>query len=100
MSWTVSKIIDGDTFEVKEDWKWGGTSGNRVRPIGFDAPERGQFGFDAATKKLSDLLCNKQVDLRDCVKVDRGRLVCKVFIQKTILGDAINIADLLKKTSV
>ena len=35
----VSVVIDGDTFEVANGWKWNGQSGSRVRPTGYDAPE-------------------------------------------------------------
>ncbi len=37
----VTEIIDGDTFAVSPQWKWNGTSGDRVRPTGYDAPEKG-----------------------------------------------------------
>lgn len=41
MAFRVTKIIDGDTFEVSPNWEWDGKSGNVVRPTGFDAPEIG-----------------------------------------------------------
>ena len=31
---TVSEVIDGDTFKVKEGWKWNQSSGDTVRASG------------------------------------------------------------------
>ena len=36
---SVTSIIDGDTFAVSPEWKWNGETGTRVRPAGYDAPE-------------------------------------------------------------
>ena len=87
MAWTVTEVIDGDTFFVTPDWKWKNESGNRVRPTGYDAPEKGEPGWEAAKDKLAGLILNKQVDLKNCVKIDRGRLVCTVYL------DGVDIAS-------
>ena len=76
---TVTSIIDGDTFEVSPQWKWNGTTGTRVRPTGYDAPELHAYGGQTAKDKLSKLIQGHQVDLRAAHRVDRGRLVCDVF---------------------
>lgn len=76
---TVTSIIDGDTFEVSPQWKWNGQTGTRVRPAGYDAPELHANGGQAAKEKLSRLIYGQQVELRTAYKVDRGRLVCEVF---------------------
>jgi len=52
-AFTVSAIIDGDTFEVSPQWKWNGETGTRVRPTGYDAPELHSYGGQAAKDKLS-----------------------------------------------
>ncbi len=84
---TVSLIIDGDTFEVSGGWKWEGQSGTRVRPTGFDAPELHAAGGQAAKEKLTRLILGEQVDLRTAHKVDRGRLVCDVYFKGKYLAD-------------
>ncbi|KKL24417.1 hypothetical protein LCGC14_2415550 [marine sediment metagenome] len=89
MAFTVTGIIDGDTFETDGDWTLNKETGHHVRIIGIDTPERGQPGYDAATQKLSDLVLGKSVELKGAVKVDRGRLVCKVYL------DGTDIVDLL-----
>jgi endonuclease YncB( thermonuclease family) len=75
----VKQIIDGDTFIIANGWSWSGFSGERVRPTGYDAPEVGTPGATLATWRLSGLILNKDVELRNPVKVDRGRLVVDVY---------------------
>lgn len=78
MDWHVTEIIDGDTFEVSPNWSWENQSGNRVRPRGYNAPERGAVGYEAGKDKLSRLILGKTVELGSAYRVDRGRLVCDV----------------------
>jgi len=84
---TVSSIIDGDTFEVRGGWKWNGETGTRVRPTGYDASELHAYGGQAAKDKLRRLIMGKQVELRTAHRVDRGRLVCDVYYQGKNLAD-------------
>mgnify|MGYP000321243885 CR=1 FL=1 len=86
-AFTVSAIIDGDTFEVSPQWKWNGETGTRVRPTGYDAPELHAYGGQAAKDKLSRLILREEVDLRTAYKVDRGRLVCDVYFRGKNLAD-------------
>jgi hypothetical protein len=50
----VTKIIDGDTIIVE---------GETIRLLGIDADEKGEKCYDAAKKKVNELLLNKVVDL-------------------------------------
>lgn len=84
---TVTSIIDGDTFDVSPQWQWNGTTGTRVRPAGYNAPELHAYGGQAAKNNLSRLIYGHQVDLRTAYKVDRGRLVCEVFFRNRNLAD-------------
>ncbi len=84
---TVTAIIDGDTFEVTPRWKWNGDTGTRVRPTGYDATELHAYGGQAAKNKLSNLILGEEVDLRTAHKIDRGRLVCDVYYQGRNLAD-------------
>jgi len=86
-TFTVTSIIDGDTFEVNPLWKWNGETGTRVRPAGYDAPELHAYGGQAAKGKLSKLIYGGQVELRTAHKIDRGRLVCEVYFKNTNLAD-------------
>lgn len=84
---TVSSIIDGDTFTVTPSWQWSNQSGDRVRPTGYDAPELSEFGGSNAKDELARLIMGRQVDLRTAYKIDRGRLVCDVYFAGKSLAD-------------
>jgi endonuclease YncB( thermonuclease family) len=83
---TVTFIIDGDTFEVSPEWQWSGQTGTRVRPAGFNAPELEAYGGEATKDKLSRLILGEYVDLGTAYKIDRGRLVCDVYFRNKNLG--------------
>lgn len=84
---TVSAIIDGDTFEVSGGWKWNGETGTRIRPTGYDAAELHAYGGQSAKDKLHRLIYGKQVELREAHAIDRGRLVCDVYFRESNLAD-------------
>ncbi len=84
---SVTNIIDGDTFEVSPGWQWNGQTGTRVRPTGYDAKELGTYGGLKAKGKLTSLVLGKGVDLVKAYKVDRGRLVCDVYYKGRNLAD-------------
>lgn len=86
-AFTVTQIIDGDTFAVSPNWNWNNQAGNRVRPAGYDAPETGTTGAAAATAKLRLLILNKRVELGPAYRLDRGRVVCEVYFQSRNLKD-------------
>lgn len=83
----VTSIIYEDTLEASSDWKWNGETGTRVRPAGYNArglhTTKGQKSKDA----LSKLINGQQVELRTAYKVDRGRLVCEVFVGSRNLAE-------------
>jgi micrococcal nuclease len=68
---TVTYIVDGDTIDVSI----GGTT-YRVRYIGIDTPERGDYFFSEATEANRVLVEGQQVILvKDVSETDRyGRL--------------------------
>ena len=86
-TFTVTRIIDGDTFDVTPQWQWSGQTGSRVRPTGYNAPEMDTYAGQAAKNKLSSLILFKTVELGTAYKVDRGRLVCDVYYQGRNLAD-------------
>ena len=84
---TVSEIIDGDTFSVRNGWQWSGKSGDRVRPTGYNAPELPSPAGYTARQKLSGLILHEQVELSNVATIDRGRLVCDVHFRGRPLQD-------------
>ena len=87
MKYKVTRIIDGDTFEVSPDWEFESRTGNIVRPRGYDTAEWGDPGYQEAKDKLTNLILNKEVELRNPIKLSYGRLVCDVYYQKKKLGE-------------
>lgn len=84
---SVTSIIDGDTFAVSPEWKWNGVTGTRVRPAGYNAPELHMAKGQKVKDALSKLINGQQVELRTAYKVDRGRLVCEVFVGSRNLAE-------------
>lgn len=59
---TVTEIIDGDTFKVTPNWKWNDESGDTIRPLGYDTPEKGESDYQKAKDKLVRLISGKEVE--------------------------------------
>jgi micrococcal nuclease len=70
----VTHIVDGDTFDI--------STGERVRMIGIDTPERGEYFYKEATNRLDELIGNKKVILiKDVSETDKyGRILRHVYI--------------------
>ncbi|MBI4661630.1 MAG: thermonuclease family protein [Verrucomicrobia bacterium] len=83
----VTQVIDGDTFVVSPEWNWNKQAGDHVRPTGYNAPELGTPNGTAAAQRLRQLLLGNQIELKNAVKIDRGRLVCDVFLNSRNLRD-------------
>lgn len=73
----VSRIIDGDTFELR--------TGEKVRLICVDSPEIGKRGYEEAREFLSDLILYREVRLeRDITDKDAyNRSLRYVYINVT-----------------
>ncbi len=69
----VTKIIDGDTVIVE---------GESVRLLGIDADEKGYPCYEAARKRLEELILNKEVSLdKDITDKDQyGRYLRYIFL--------------------
>ena len=86
----VSEVVDGDTFKVKNGWKWDEKKkkGDTIRPTGYDTPEKGEPGYEEAKQKLKNLILGKTVDIRSAKTVDEwGRLVADVYYNSKNLAD-------------
>ena len=69
----AKRIIDGDTFQL--------AGGKRIRPEGYDAPEKGEKGSQKATQQLKRLIQGKTVGLSSVSAVDRGRELRRVTVK-------------------
>lgn len=61
---TVSRVIDGDTIELG--------SGEKIRLICINTPEKNELGYENATEFLKSLVLNKQVRL-ETDKTDKDK---------------------------
>lgn len=83
-TFTVERIVDGDTFKVTYDGEQ-----TSVRIVGINAPERKDPTGPAATKALTGLIDGKTVRLQftEARKRDSfGRLLCKVYVGDVDVG--------------
>ena len=83
----VINIVDGDTFDMLAQ---DGIE-HRVRPSGFDTPERGRACFHEGTETLRALLEGNEVEA-SCYKLQRAsgksraRDVCRVTLKGADIG--------------
>ena len=87
MNYHVVKIIDGDTFEVTPHWEFQDKTGNEVRPTGYNTPERGEPGYEEAKEKLTRLLLDNYVELKNPIGLSYDRLLCDVIYEGKNLAD-------------
>ncbi len=75
----VTRVIDGDTFEVSPQWQaQNGSIGNRVRIANFNAPEANTSEGQQATQNLKIKIAGKRVHLDEQAVDVYGRLVAKI----------------------
>src|SRR5699024_5466472 len=96
----VTRVIDGDTFEIE--------SGEKVRLIGINAPEMSDFYGLEAKEHLTDLIENKSVYLQpDNISNDRDRyqrllryvIIGGIDVNKKMISDGFAFAYLKYKFS-
>ena len=70
----IVRVIDGDTVELAD--------GQRIRYLGIDTPEKGEFYADEATAKNKELVERKTVELQqgNRNKDEYGRLLRYVYV--------------------
>lgn len=87
------EVVDGDTFQLQ--------SGKRVRLMGVDAPEYNRCAGQQAKKRLTELILNKKVTLKEETKDTYGRTLALVyengnFINRIILEEGWGRTDYRK----
>lgn len=87
---TVVEIIDGDTLVI--------STGETVRLICIDTPERGMQYYAEASDKLSELTLNKQIALiKDHSETDRyGRLLRYIEVGGIDVNEQMILSGLAK----
>lgn len=89
----VSRVIDGDTIDVRPD---GGSADVRIRLSGIQAFEAGECGADLATDRLTELIEGERVELRarDAGASSLGRPIRSVHLPLAS-GDTADIVELM-----
>ncbi len=84
---TITRVIDGDTLEID--------TGERVRLVCIDAPERGEKGYSEAKEFLEDLVLNKEVKLqRDITDKDKyDRLLRYIYTKEGTFVDELMVLE-------
>lgn len=79
----VGRVIDGDTFDL--------ASGDRVRLLGVDAPERGELHYETSRRALEELILDKRIQLvKDISHVDAyERLLRYVYVGDLFVNAAL-----------
>jgi endonuclease YncB( thermonuclease family) len=78
---TVANVVDGDTVDL--------STGERVRIIGIDTPERGQCGFDEAAAAVAAMTSGKAVSVVPGARDDEdkyGRILRYIDVDGTDVG--------------
>ncbi len=81
----VARVVDGDTFET--------SGGEKIRLLGINAPEKGEYYYGESTDKLRELIGNRYVTMeRDGESKDwYGRSLRYVYI-----GDELVNAEMIE----
>lgn len=76
----ASRVVDGDTFVL--------SSGEKVRLIGIDTPEKGEELYEEASERLESLIIGKELKLKkDVSETDRyGRLLRYVYAEDVFVN--------------
>lgn len=72
---------------MSRDWKWKDKSGDWVRPVGYNTPEKGEPGYQEAKSELQGLIFGKEVELKNPIKITQNRLLCEVYYEGKNLAD-------------
>ena len=90
MSFSVTEVVDGDTFKVSPNWSWNNQSGDIIRANGYNTPERGQPGYEEAKAELTKLILNKNIDLKNPIRITYGRLLCDVYLSEKNISETFS----------
>ena len=83
----VTEVLDGDTIFLQ--------SGQTVRLIGIDAPDRGEIGYDKAREYLNTMIAGETVELEyDYYQDDKfGRVLAYVYDEKKRMVNLILVKE-------
>jgi endonuclease YncB( thermonuclease family) len=81
-SFYVTRVIDGDTFELE--------SGEIVRLLCVNAPEKGERGYEEAKEFLSSLILDKKVLMKaDLTDKDKYSRLLRYVLVEDVVGNIL-----------
>ena len=86
----VTRVIDGDTFMTDKRKR-------AVRLANVDAPENGERGAIAATRRLTAMVAGKEVTVMPVARDRYGRTVAKVTVEGRSVERAVKAAQKARK---
>ncbi|MDP4010094.1 MAG: thermonuclease family protein [Candidatus Shapirobacteria bacterium] len=92
----VDRVIDGDTFIVKEGDL---SAGRQIRLMSVNSPEVGLCGSAEATAKLKELIDGKKVRLVGDLNDHYGRLLALVYVDDQLINKEIILSGWARFTS-
>jgi len=78
----VTRVIDGDTFDV--------AAGVRIRLENVDAPEIDAPQGPVAKNKLEELILHRYVEYKEKTRDEYGRIVAQVWEDDTNVNELMN----------
>jgi len=90
----VARVIDGDTFDL--------STGERVRLIGIDTPERSEAYYDEARSLLVEFVEGSEVALAKDVsdKDQYGRLLRYVYVEDIFINNEMLLRGFARATPI
>jgi len=80
---TVTRVIDGDTFQTASRKR-------SVRLANVDAPEKGKTGSAKATNDLKGLIANQKVQVDTVARDKYGRAIANVKVDGKSVNKVMN----------
>ncbi len=96
---SVVRVIDGDTVEVDISAGFHLTARHRVRLLGCDTPERGEFGWYTATQFTLSKLNDLEVFIRTIKDDAFGRYLADIWYESHT-GELIHFNEELRQSGL
>lgn len=87
----VVHVMDADTFEVRPYWVWNGQTSGKVGIANYVTQHPHGSDRQQARDELTRLILGKKVELGAVTGIDRGRLVCEVYMNGTDLPSLLKV---------
>jgi micrococcal nuclease len=76
----IIRVVDGDTVDVELDLGFNTFTRQRLRMLGYDAPERKQPGFELATTYFRNCLTGTSLVVHTTKRDSFGRWLAWVYV--------------------